>query len=389
MPDLKWRGLRPFLMKLHLYLSLGLGGLVALTALSGAPLVWRDNVDRALNPDRYAITGSNIAQSAATYLARAKAAAGPNQLPVELRYPEEPGWPLQVTTRGKPVNGKPAGSLIVLLDPPTGNPLGVVGVSSSFVGVLHNFHHMLNAPQISGRQIVGWIGVALLILSLSGLYLWLPRNGALIAALRWRRAPTTITNLHHLLGFWISMPLAVVSLTGIYLAFPATAFSLMSAVAPVSAPMRHGYGALPLQETKRDADQVLGLALELSPGATPVSLSPPIVGHDAHEGHARAFWKVRLARPDAADMSSYEVDDNSGDVQLTPAPLAGDRAVAWINWIHEGRRGGPVWAFLVFLTGVFPPIFLVTGVIMWLRRRGARKRTLTATKASARPSPAA
>ena len=74
MPDLKWRGLRPFLMKLHLYLSLGLGGLVALTALSGAPLVWRDNVDRALNPDRYAITGSNIAQSAATYLARAKAA---------------------------------------------------------------------------------------------------------------------------------------------------------------------------------------------------------------------------------------------------------------------------------------------------------------------------
>jgi hypothetical protein len=28
---------------------------------------------------------------------------------------------------------------------------------------------------------------------------------------------------------------------------------------------------------------------------------------------------------------------------------------------------------IVFLTGVFPPIFAVTGIIMWLRKRAAHK----------------
>jgi uncharacterized iron-regulated membrane protein len=54
-------------------------------------------------------------------------------------------------------------------------------------------------------------------------------------------------------------------------------------------------------------------------------------------------------------------------------PLSGDRAAAWIRWIHEGSRGGPVWAVLVTLTGIFPTIFAVTGIIMWLRKRSDRK----------------
>ncbi len=50
-------------------------------------------------------------------------------------------------------------------------------------------------------------------------------------------------------------------------------------------------------------------------------------------------------------------------------PLAGDRAAQWMRWIHEGSHSGPVWQFVVFLTGVFPLVFAVTGVIMWLRGR--------------------
>jgi uncharacterized iron-regulated membrane protein len=67
------------------------------------------------------------------------------------------------------------------------------------------------------------------------------------------------------------------------------------------------------------------------------------------------------------------VDDRSGNVERQPAPLAGDRAAQWIRWIHEGSHSGPVWQFAVFLTGVFPLVFAVTGVIMWWRGRRARK----------------
>ena len=54
-------------------------------------------------------------------------------------------------------------------------------------------------------------------------------------------------------------------------------------------------------------------------------------------------------------------------------PLSGDRAAAWIRWIHEGSHSGPVWAVVVTLTGIFPTIFAVTGIIMWLRKRSDRK----------------
>ena len=77
------------------------------------------------------------------------------------------------------------------------------------------------------------------------------------------------------------------------------------------------------------------------------------------------------------------VDDRSRAVRRLPDPLAGNRAAQWIRWIHDGSRGGPVWQFIVFLTGVFPVIFAVTGLMMWWRGRRARKQVADA-KATAR-----
>ncbi|HMN72015.1 MAG TPA: PepSY-associated TM helix domain-containing protein [Rhodoblastus sp.] len=375
------RGVRQLLLDIHLYLSLGLGGLIVAVALTGAPLVWRDHVDRALNPSRYAVTGDAARLPPSLYIASALAAAGPDFRAASLRFPEQPGWPLQATMRAAPANGGGARSLVVFLDPPTGVSLGVVGANSSLVGVLHNFHHMLMVPQFGGRQIVGWIGVAMLLLSLSGLWLWWPRHGGAIAGLGWRRTPWTTGNLHHLFGFWISIPLAVVSLTGIYLAFPKTAHAFMSSIAGMSEPMRHGgYSAMPLRETRLDADRALAQALTLAPGATPVQIAPPVAQRaegGAHHNHDAAIWRVRLRQSEGGELDVL-VDDDSSIARNAPGPLAGDRAAAWIAGIHEGRRGGAAWAIPVFLTGVLPLVFLITGVTMWLRKR-ARRRALDAS----------
>jgi hypothetical protein len=43
-----------------------------------------------------------------------------------------------------------------------------------------------------------------------------------------------------------------------------------------------------------------------------------------------------------------------------------------------------VWQVAVFLTGVFPAIFVVTGIVMWLRgRRGRRTRATAEAKLQA------
>jgi uncharacterized iron-regulated membrane protein len=76
------------------------------------------------------------------------------------------------------------------------------------------------------------------------------------------------------------------------------------------------------------------------------------------------------------------VDDQGGAARRLPDPLAGNRAAQWIRWIHDGSRGSEVWRFIVFLTGVFPAIFAVTGLMMWLRARRNRRRGADAQPAS-------
>lgn len=371
--------LRGWVRDLHLYLSLAVGLFVVAIAITGAPLVWRDNVDRMLNPARYAVSGADVRLPMTVYAANARAAAGADFGLLELRLPEAPGWPVEAKLRAGAKDGAAARSLVVTLDPPTGRALDVFNFSATFVGVLHNFHHMLMVPQWSGRQIVGWIGVVLLFLALSGLYLWWPRNASFARGLRWGRSPWTTTNLHQFAGFWLSIPLAVVAATGVYLAFPNTAYLLTSSVSAASQPMRHrGYSALPARDLRLDADSAIEAAVALYPGAQARAIALPVARRGGHEhSHGQAGggdWRILLRAKDGAAPVSIVVDDATGAARLADAPLPGDSAAQLIKGLHEAQRGGPAWAVLVFLAGLAPAAFLVTGILMWLRRRGARAR---------------
>jgi hypothetical protein len=39
----------------------------------------------------------------------------------------------------------------------------------------------------------------------------------------------------------------------------------------------------------------------------------------------------------------------------------------------QGSHSGTLWAIVVTLTGIFPTIFAVSGIIMWLRKRSDRR----------------
>ena len=179
--------LRTFWWTVHRWIGLGLMVLLVPIAVSGALLVWHDPLDALLHPSRYAVTGTQLLQPSA-YLASATAALDGSAQPVGVRFPEDEGWPVIVMARGAPrVEGGPIRFVNVYLDPPTARTLDVVDFRSSLIGWLHRFHENLTIPEYSGRAIVGWAGVGMLILSLTGIWLWWPRNGAFLPGLRWRR----------------------------------------------------------------------------------------------------------------------------------------------------------------------------------------------------------
>ena len=284
-----------------------------------------------------------------------------------LRYPE-PGWPVRVVMRAQPREAGARPRLVTAyLDPPTGKVLDVVDFRASLFGFLHVFHENLTIPEYSGRQLVGWAGVGMLILSLTGIWLWWPRGGNFLSGLRWRRSALLTFNLHNFLGFWISLPLAAVSATGIYLSFPQTAREAMSSIAPMAPQGQRGFGQV-AQRTALTADQALAAALKAEPNGKPVALFLPV-----QQRERPLTWRTQISRAGSGDIVTVTTDDHSGQSSPAIVPLSGDRAAAWIRWIHEGSHSGPVWAIVVTLTGIFPTIFAVTGIIMWLRKRSDRK----------------
>ena len=394
--------LRSLWWTLHRWIALALCVLLVPISISGALLVWHDELDALINPSRYAVTGVTTTLPS-RYLASAREALPPGFNPMGVRFPAEEGRPVTVLARAE---GGPRQLLIVYHDPPTARVLEVVNFRTSLIGFLHRFHENLTIPEYNGRAIVGWAGVGMLILSLTGIWLWWPRNGAFLRGLRWRRSGSTNTNLHHLLGFWIALPLAFVSLTGIYLSFPQTARSTMSAIAPMNPPGRPFFAGQLARDTQLNADAALEAARTAKAGWRPAAVflatvAPPRDGNaqraggggaqreggrrgerpDAEQGPPPSpppTWRVQLRHPEGSEMATVLVNDRTGAAQLMPGPLAGDRAAQWIRWLHDGSRGGIVWQVLVFLTGVFPPIFAVTGIVMWLRgrrRRVAARRT--------------
>jgi uncharacterized iron-regulated membrane protein len=370
MADTRAAQLRRLWLNVHLWTALSLVVLLVPVSISGGLLVWHDEIDSAINPKRYAVSGPQVLLQPSDYLAKAEAAVADDPMRPRasaLRYPE-PGWPVRVVMRAQPREaGARPRPVTAYLDPATGKVLDVVDFRASFFGFLHVFHENLTIPEYSGRQIVGWIGVGMLILSLTGIWLWWPRGGNVLRGLRWRRSSLFTFNLHHLLGFWISLPLAVVSATGIYLSFPQTAREAMSSIAPMTPQGQRGFGPV-AQRTALTADQALAAALAAEPNGKPVALFLPV-----QQRERPLTWRTQISRAGSGDIVTVTTDDHSGQTSPAFVPLAGDRAAAWIRWIHEGSRGGPVWAVLVTLTGVFPIIFAVTGIIMWLRKRSDRK----------------
>ena len=317
MADTRAAQLRRLWLNVHLWIALGLVALLVPISISGGLLVWHDEIDSLINPKRYAVSGPQASLRPSDYLAKAEAAVADDPTKpraTALRYPE-PGWPVRVVMRAQPREAGARPRLVTAyLDPPTGKVLDVVDFRASLFGFLHVFHENLTIPEYSGRQIVGWAGVGMLILSLTGIWLWWPRGGNFLRGLRWRRSSLFTFNLHHLLGFWISLPLAVVSATGIYLSFPQTAREAMSSIAPMAPQGQRGFGQV-AQRTALTADQALAAAFTAEPNGKPVALFLPVQQRDRP-----LTWRTQISRAGSGEIVTVTTDDSSG------TNLAGDRA---------------------------------------------------------------
>ena len=351
-------GLRKLWFQIHKWIGLLLAIMIIPLSLSGAALVWHDWLDETVNPQRYVVSASGPLLAPSAYVASARKAIEPGGRISTLRYPEH-GGPVVVTAIEGVQQGGPPRRTNVWIDPATGAVLDIAVGNADVVRFLHGLHGSFFIPGI-GRQIVGWLGVAMLISALTGLWLWWPAIGRWTRGLRWKRARNFDANLHHQMGFWIAIPLTMLSFTGIWISFPIFFAALTGPSADaqrMSAERVQRMRARPIETPRLTADA----ALEIAGGGSPVSIAWPTDLSPA--------WRISLK-----GSGEVRVEDATGE-RTAPAGRergGGQDTARLMRRLHDGTGMGPIWQTIIFIGGILPAILAVTGIIMWWRARGWR-----------------
>lgn len=359
-------GLRNLWLQVHKWIGLVLAVAIIPISLTGAALVWHDPLERVVHPDRFAVQGPGALPPAA-YADAARGVLGDGERVTRLVIPGEAGEPVEASaTRPAAGGGRPE-RITVFLDPADARVIEKHYVNSGIFQVMHVLHGSLMIQGGWGRPIVGWVGAAMLISSMTGLWLWWPLTGSVRRGLRWKRHANFETNLHHLIGFWISIPLFVLSLTGVWISFPQV-FSQFDGPPPQQrGPDRAALArARPLETPTTPLATAVARAQATAPGSVRSVTFPT---------DARPEWAVELA-PGEGRPASVTVADADGAAEVakrSPGPPR-QTIARTMRQVHDGQGMPFVWQLLVFLGGLIPAALAVTGIIMWWRARSWRRR---------------
>jgi uncharacterized iron-regulated membrane protein len=406
-PKPQRRSLRYWLQQLHLWIGLILMLPLVMMGITGAVLVYAHDIEHLLGQGEPAVKTTGEWQSPGTLIEAAKAASKePGRVPIAVRWPIEAGEPAAVRlSRPGMANERPqfrggnrqeprpqqggqaqgrvpaqspfAGSQQLLFDPVSLELLQTQATMTGWVRFFHDLHGHLFIAGGLGREIVGWLGVALLVLGCSGLYLWWPRAGQWKAAFTVRRTAKGVRfnrELHGAVGIWSLVLFMLVNFTGVYLAFPQQISAAVNTVWPGRdmraaqfqarvEPMR---GATPIA-----LDEALALARERVPDARFLNAFLP-----TRPDQALRIGLIRAGHGEGAPVITVIVDPwrkSIVDVFDPRTMTTGESIIAWQRALHYGQGLGGVYRFLVFVAGVIIPVFAVTGFLMWwLKRRNRR-----------------
>ena len=365
--------LRELWFQVHKWLGLTLAVLIIPISLTGSALVWHDWLAEQLNPERVVDARPSLPPSA--YVDTAGRLAAPGEKLASLAFPEEQGSVVAYLARPPQPGATRPVRTILYLDPRDARVLDRSASDQGAVRVLHVLHGSLMVPGV-GRQIVGWIGVGMLISSLTGLWLWWPLKGRVTRGLRWKRQPITSGNLHHQGGFWICIPLAVLSLTGAWISFPAFFGSLSGDPAgPSPAERMRRMGAAPIESPALAPDAAIAAARRHSTGPL-LTLTWPT--------DQNKEWKVAYQRN--GGPAEVTIDDRSGKAKA-PKPPQPETVARLMRRIHDGTGMGLGWQVIIFIGGLIPALLAITGVLMWLHQR-RRDQAMRERRATAQFAPA-
>lgn len=385
-------GIKKAVRQIHLVLGLGSGLVVFLLAVTGCLYVFEHEITGALRKDDIFVETERTATLPLSQLwQQTQNKAGDEQLSWVYVYSDPARRWVFTSLKRNEHSITYFGSIDYYtsryVNPYTGEIAGVYDEEEKFLNIVKYLHWSLLLKTEYGQPIIGWSTVIFILMLMSGLVLWWPKNKKARKKrlwFRWKkstRPKRKSYDLHSILGFYLLPVMLVIALSGIVWAFPSFKVYIANAgtsIAPDLSPATSTYSE---QTSTNPIDVALHQSRIHHPTAEAFRITPPL--------DSAGIINVAVQQTDG----SYFVTHNLQFDQYSGA-LVKERSHEDKNFgeklsegnydIHTGIILGFPGKILAFIASLVCASLPVTGFILW-RRRMMKPSRLIQTSINSRP----
>ncbi|ARW15945.1 PepSY-associated TM helix domain-containing protein [Komagataeibacter europaeus] len=389
MAVLTLKTVRPALVRLHRYTGLLLSGVLFIAGLTGSISVFRTEIDAALNPDLFHAPAPAHPLPVSALLARLKLQRPETQVTALLYRP--PAGRAIVVYSSETVAGRtdPVENEI-FLDPGTGRIQGMRPAEGCcfnrrvLMSFIYRVHYSLDLGQ-AGMWVMGISAMLWSIDCVVGLFLTFPlhqpawrqafwRQWRKTWAIGLRRSSIRITfDLHRAVSLWLWVVLLGIAISGVALALEDEVFNpVIRTILPTASPMTDT--RLPAHPVTIDQAEGLAAGFVQAHGS---GERPAAVLLDPDGGTAMFYlFSNQGTEPSGLGSPIVTVDLKTGQVTAGDMPgrgAAGNLVMQMqLPW-HSGRIAGFAGRILICLSGLSVCMLVVTGIMIWQRKRQTRQ----------------
>ncbi len=362
--------LRTAVFWLHLLSGVTAGTVILIMSATGVVLALKPQIQNWIERDVRSVAPQPARLGAQRLLAAVKDAR-PDSSPQSLTVARDPAI-AAIVGLGREGN--------LYVNPYTGAILGTGSArTTEFFQSMTNWHRYLAATgeyRATGRSATGVSNFAFLILSITGLYVWWPkqftRKG--LKPIVWFRRTSTGRardfNWHNTIGFWCLIPIVIMTVSGVVMSYP-WANDLVYRLSGSPVPVRGGGPRGPQREPATpvipaELDRIWTRAEAQVPSWSLLTMRLP-----GRDGAPVAFTITDGANWNAFARSNLTLNGASGAVvefQPYENNNLGQKIRGWLRFAHTGELGGLPGQILAGL-GCLGGVFLVyTGLALAWRR---------------------
>jgi uncharacterized iron-regulated membrane protein len=384
--DLTLKPRRKLWLKVHLYLGLVVGAVFVLIGLTGSLLAFESALDERLNSTLMTVSSDRENKD---YLPPdVLVASGLSALPangnaLSLAFPRHSGLAFELWFEQPSPNSDHSESHQIFINPYTGEVSGqrlkvdfARGWRGPLMDVVLRLHYSL-AVGPTGMTIMGFIGLVLVFLLLTGLILWWPSPGKLKKALTIKSnasAERFNFDLHKTFGFYSSVVLLFLALSGVYMIFPEYGRGLVGVFSPVTEPYPIYRSVVPTDDkTPISLAEVKAITDKRFPDGEYRYIGFPGDEKDVYIVGKREIDEVNRKSP----YRRLWIDQYSGKIiheRERGTRTSGDILVEWLYPLHTGEAFGLAGQLIILISGLVPLILYATGVMRWRQKLKAQQK---------------